>query len=439
MTTTLTPYIYRRILSIFALVLSSLSFSNLSIAHAALPSPYELTQTAMNEGHYLKTLMLLREHKQDYLNSPFHMTYFDLLATVESFLGMDREALKDDDLAYDNPQSIKNQLTIAPYQLKNAKEIIINVSQTQQAIFINEAHHSPLHRAFTLSLLQALFDNGFRYFAVETLNEFDLDLNSRGYPLSQKTGYYTDEPMYGELIRAALKIGYKVIAYEATPDCDVWTEEDSPAKCQNLREQGQANNLYEQVFKIDPTAKLLVHAGYGHIAKKEVGDWVPMAVYFQQITGINPYSIDQTVMREHSARRYEDSVFRKTESSGLLHEVSGLLTDDNNNWLPSVYQDMYDLMIFHPRTKYQHNRPVWLLESEKRKIWPISATVCNDNYPCTIEAIFEEESLQSVPIDSIVVSSSESQPVLTLPPGKYLIRARDIDGNILSSNARSIL
>ncbi|MBL7669890.1 MAG: hypothetical protein JNM39_05350 [Bdellovibrionaceae bacterium] len=30
---------------------------------------------------------------------------------------------------------------------------------------------------------------------------------------------------------------------------------------QNLREEGQARNIYEAVFKSDPSAKVLVHAG----------------------------------------------------------------------------------------------------------------------------------------------------------------------------------
>ncbi|MBC3784187.1 hypothetical protein [Spirosoma utsteinense] len=71
-----------------------------------------------------------------------------------------------------------------------------------------------MHRAFTTSPLKDLYQGGFRYLGAETLNSRDSTLNQRRYPLI-RSGYYTREPQYGNLIREALQLGYQLVAYEA--------------------------------------------------------------------------------------------------------------------------------------------------------------------------------------------------------------------------------
>lgn len=83
-------------------------------------------------------------------------------------------------------------------------------------------------------------------------------------------------------MRTAIKLGLKVVSY----DVDGRTTQE--------REAGQARNLYRKVFAKNPDAKLFVHAGYAHIdkAKGRLGNTVPMAMQLQQLTGIEPLSID---------------------------------------------------------------------------------------------------------------------------------------------------
>ena len=119
-------------------------------------------------------------------------------------------------------------------------------------------------------------------------------LSERGYP-TRMTGYYTSEPVYGDLVRTAFKLGYRVVPYE-------WAGEYTP----DNRERGQARNLVERILKDNPKAKILVHAGYDHI--DETGELVgakTMAQRLKQMTGIDPLTIDQTEMTEHSAPEYE--------------------------------------------------------------------------------------------------------------------------------------
>lgn len=297
-------------ISCLCLIIQSQAFAN------GAQDIIDLIQDNMNKGNHLGVLTQLQENRSTYSNSSSRMFFFDYLACYESFLGLNKKALKHID-AWSNTQSEQDFIDIDKIKLTNAKQVIVDAGKTHQVIFINEEHHVSQHRAFTLSLLQDLYHQGYRYFAAEALEPDDSTLNTRGYPVSQKSGFLINEPMYGELIRAARKMGYTIIAYDMNPECDAYG--DSPLACINKREEGQAKNLYDQILKNDPTAKLLVHAGRGHIAKKEADGWIPMAVYFENITGIRPYSVDQTYMREHGTRLHEDSIYRAIADTGLLN------------------------------------------------------------------------------------------------------------------------
>jgi len=64
----------------------------------------------------------------------------------------------------------------------------------------NEAHNKPLNGAFIYSLLIDLYKIGIDILKLETLrNAPNKDLSE---PV-QAIGYYTNEPIYGELIRKA--------------------------------------------------------------------------------------------------------------------------------------------------------------------------------------------------------------------------------------------
>src|SRR5207248_2697888 len=99
----------------------------------------------------------------------------------------------------------------------------------------------------------------------------------------------------------ALQREYKVIPYECI-DAPPPRQASDPTVAMNIREQGQAKNLKERILDKDPGAKIIVHAGYAHICKKadsrRKSDVRWMALAFQELTGIEPFSIDQTEMTE---------------------------------------------------------------------------------------------------------------------------------------------
>src|SRR5690606_3556582 len=127
------------------------------------------------------------------------------------------------------------------------------LAKGRQAVFFNENHSYPLTRTLTVQLLEALRNEGFDTFAAETLYDTDIDALQRRGHATADTGFYTEEPIYAEMVRTALRLGYRVVAYEALSDATG-----------DAREAEQARNLQKDVFRKHPGARLVLNAGYAN-------------------------------------------------------------------------------------------------------------------------------------------------------------------------------
>lgn len=68
---------------------------------------------------------------------------------------------------------------------------------------------------------------------------------------------------------------------------------------------------------------------------------------------------------------------------------------------------------------------------EQRKPFTVSSKLCKNDFPCVIEAFKQNEGTDSVPIDRFLIT--KKQPIsLALMPGTYIIRTRNVLGEILS-------
>jgi hypothetical protein len=303
------------------------------------------------------------------------------------------------------------------YKPVDAFEAISSVSSTAQIILINEAHHVPQHRAFTLELLKVLRHKGFTHFAAETLFESDTHLQERGYP-TKDTGAYINEPLYGDLVRTALKLGYKVVPYE-------WHGQYTP----DNRERGQAANLVEQIFKDNPKARLVVHAGYSHINEKgTLAGAKTMAQRLKEMTGIDPFTIDQTMMTEHSAPEYEHPIYAYLIAKNRMVKPSVLRNRQSEMW--TLEKGKWDMTLFHPRSIYKAGRPVWLRLNGSRKPYQLPANICGSASNCLVRARAASESSDAIPIDQVEVVAGRNIPALMLPAGKFVLEIEDSTGKM---------
>lgn len=342
-----------------------------------------------------------------------------LLATVECELGLYDEAINN--FPFDN--RVQTPVTLpAPidWTPADAATEIAKLASGRRIVMINEAHHDAHTRELTLSLLPKLRAEGFTYFAAEALVNNDTELMSRGYPIMTSGSEYLHEPLYGQIIREAIRLGFKVVAYES--DADALAD----------RESGQAQMLYRQVFKNDPKARLFVHAGYAHIDKAEgnLGKTIkPMAMQLKELTGFDPLSIDQTRWRDIGPMPKTD-MYNQLIAAFPVERPSVLISRQNGSvWASDP--ERHDVDVILPPSGHQR-RPHWLELGDTRQTRVISSEMCQRQFPCLVEARFANESDDAVPADRYVLLVDNIMNSLYLWPGEYKITSRDREGRKLS-------
>lgn len=353
-----------------------------------------------------------KQIQQDYLNDS--APKYQFAAWAYSFIGDYQKALKVYDKSGEIEPTYSDQNVLASYKARSATDYVIEQSRKESIIIINEAHHQPVHRVFTESLLDGLYKNGYRYLGLETLAEDSL-LNIRKWPLVND-GYYSREPQYGNMIRKALEIGFTLFCYEALNDPEG-------------REIGEAKNI-KKILDKDNKAKILIHCGFGHLLEDYNAEPLRMAGALKKLCGINPYSIDQVDWTERSSLEYESRYYQFTQTG----YPAVFIDSAGNPYNLRKDSSLVDLKIAHPRTQYISKRPSWLLRGNTWKLYNLDSIKLNFKFPCIVSAyaVKEEGNADSVPIDQIEVSDLSEKPLI-LPPGDYLIRISDYNGTVQKS------
>lgn len=314
---------------------------------------------------------------------------------------------------------------------------IPELARPYRAVFLNEAHNIALTRTLTVRLLKPLREEGFNVFAVETLYPADVAaLNRRGYPIAA-SGFYTREPVYAEMVRTALKLGYKVVAYEA----------DSQ-HTGDAREAQQARNLWK-ILKADPNARLVVNAGYAHIQKtgKFLGAQ-SMAQHFIEDSGITPLSVEQTILIPHQDPAMSHPDYRAIIDA--VHPTQPIVFIDKDG-KPWSLRPGYDVSVIFPEERFINHRPTWLGLWGARVPVSMDGEVCQRHWPCMVSARYADEGDDAIPADRMVLdpvplmkvgeieitSSVSSMPVgqLYLRPGRYRLTVTDAEGHLLSTTS----
>ena len=305
----------------------------------------------------------------------------------------------------------------------DARKYILEKAESYRIVMINEAHHNPSHRAFTFSLLEDFYKMGFRYLAMETFNNHPFHTLDK---LTSLTGTYILEPIGGELVRHALKLGYQLVSYEDT----VFT----PGQTATQRDSAQANHLY-QVLQKDPLAKMLVHAGYGHIMRGKAGDYIPLGAALHQLAGIPYLSFDQATYSEGNHYLFMREMYNSyVEKYAVTKPTIALKKDTSINLFGT---STYDLNIIHPKTLYEDFRPHWAALNGYRKKYVVRKNLLTPN-TFYVQAYYDKEMNDSkisdiVPADQTYYKNKKGKFVLYLHKDEYAIVFRDANYNIIKT------
>ena len=318
----------------------------------------------------------------------------------------------------------------------DASDEIIKLAADRHIVMINEAHHSAHTRMLMLTLLPRLRAMGFGYFAAEALNNGDTELMKRGYPVQDSGTEYLHEPIYGQLVREAIRLGFKIVPYE------------SAERAMELREAEQATHLVDRVFKHNPKARLVVQTGYAHIdhAKGRLGNTETLAMRLKDQTGYLPLSVDQTQFLEVGFNQADDyhqlaqrfkpgmPVILVNRTDGQPWSASPNQYDANVILPPAVSLKAFGEIktsiappsLFTPTHRNNEMiRPAWLSLGGARFPKQINASMCKNHFPCLVEALFADESNDAVAADRYVFFEPYTASKLFLWPGRYRLRALD--------------
>jgi hypothetical protein len=409
------------------------------------------------------------------------------LAFSESELGLYGEAVRDFPLKSRLPDDFAAPLPPA-WEATDAVDAIADLAASHRVVMVNEAHHDAHTRLITFQLLPRLRALGFTHLALEALIEDGDSLRQRGYPLATSGTEYLREPVYGQIVREALRLGYVLVSY------------DPAASSAQERERLQARALYEKVLSHDPKAKLLVHAGYAHIDKApgRLGSVQPMAERLHGLSGLDILSVDMTDVHEDEpyneleASRAVVNAVRNDEALRGKPETLLTPTTDTRRPLRNAYAQivaqfhphspivlrnakdgrlwsarprLYDVNVILPPandriSSYARDRvvsmkvdgkpfvalppaadghrPEWLSLGGRRVSVPIGSDLCGQTFPCLVEARPTAESDDAVAADRYVFLERGPANVLWLQPGAYRVRGVGPEGRVLSERALQV-
>ncbi|WP_426479816.1 hypothetical protein ACP3T3_10515 [Chryseobacterium sp. CBSDS_008] len=340
-------------------------------------------------------------------------------ATYYSISGQYQPALESWDVTFGRVKKLSTADSLKFTKLipVKAKDYILKKAANEQIMIINEAHHNASHRTFASSLLQGLYDRGYRYLGIETLASDSLHI---GKFATLSSGYYSKEPEFGNFIYNALKIGFRLFPYEAEGN-------------NKEREIGEAKNIFD-FMQNNKDGKYLIYCGYQHAYEGIHKSWEKtMAGRLSDLTGINPFTIDQTQFSEKSNPKYNEPLLRLVNNTAPV-----VLQDENQRIYNGEDKDLYtDIKIIHPITKYIKGRPDWMLK-ENRKLYKIPASKVSI-YPVLVLAYRKGEFDQKgIPADIIELNTSKDNRFLILDKGNYDIVIKNKDYKVIHKFEKTI-
>ncbi|HEX6349734.1 MAG TPA: hypothetical protein VF160_10140 [Candidatus Dormibacteraeota bacterium] len=217
----------------------------------------------------------------------------------------------------------------------SAEELVLVGYQRSRVVMMNEAHdgHRRCIRTRTVGrrILPVAHHWGARLLLMEALGP------PGGTAPGQESPYLA-QPEMAMFLDAARQLGFTLAGYEAEIDrAPAELLRDTHAlPFTNWRERRQAENLLMLLHQAQPTDGALVWCGNSHLRKAPRGEWAPMAYWFQQLGGPEPFVIDQAVTVDYGEnanalsgvllQRYADVLAARGGEVGVVLE--GRLRED---------------------------------------------------------------------------------------------------------------
>jgi hypothetical protein len=341
------------------------------------------------------------------------MTYYSFLGDYQNLLFYSDARIKDQ---IDTAKIVYDAAFVENHTLVNAADYITSQAKRYKVTMINEAHHLPYHRVFAITMLKKFYDSGYHYLAIETL--LDSLINQKKYP-DYATGYYTHEPVFGEMLRQAMRMGFTLVPYEAKERCDQKSKD--PNYCNRFRDSLMAVNL-TKILRKEPNAKILVYAGYDHIHEGSSDSWKKMAQFFREFTGIDPFTVELTMQVEHLYPQLEQKEFISVNK--LRHIQQPVIAIQNNKpW----HSEFVDATVLFPTYIAKGKRPSFYSFGGLRKFYNLNRFHLKSGQ--FVQAFYSDEKPGNrIPADQLVINNEING--LYLFKGRYVLVIKNNEGTL---------
>jgi hypothetical protein len=362
-----------------------------------------------NEKSVLNKLLALQTLQNKYKKNPYaHILFPQLIAEELSYLNMHIESIETFSAAKDYKENV--DFNVNEYTISTVENSLYKYFKNANIVMVNEAHHIDQHRVFTINILEDMWEQGFRYLALENFSE-DFEEEIKNTYITQDVGSYSKSVYMGMMILHAKELGFKLISYD-------YKKYDSS----NQREENAAKTIFDKVFKKKPNAKILIHCGYSHIDEEK-----KLAAKLFSITGHDPLTVNQTDLME-SIEGKENPIY--SAISNKLTQPSPVVLLDKNQKLWSYKPNTYDVNVIWPRMKKEDERQSW--EKLNRKTKRIKANTCV-NFPCMVEAFSTEEDPRALPQDRVVIWNKDHNATIFYND-KLFIKVTETEPSVLSTS-----
>ncbi len=239
--------------------------------------------------------------------------------------------------------------------MRSPEELVRIGFERSRVVIVNECHDGdrrcPRTRAIGRRLLPVAYEAGVRHLAMEALDEpFTWHANQMRL-LPSGVGYLAQEDMRA-LVADALALGWDLVPYEC--DFSLWQGGDTRSVAfGNWRDAEEARNVTEFLAHSQEDLKLLVWCGNSHQRKTPQGSarepWIRLGQRLREVSGIDPFVIDQSVTVEYRLRwsprrrdvkRYGAELRALGGTAGFLREE-----DPDPRWRDDLSADAWLLSV----------------------------------------------------------------------------------------------
>jgi hypothetical protein len=156
-----------------------------------------------------------------------------------------------------------------------------------------------------------------------------------------------------------------------------------------------------------------------------------MAAELWRLTGIEPYTVDQTMLGSGDMSDPTSPYRHMVESFPI--QVSSVLVPRKGGPAWSYRPEYHDLTVLLPRSDPSEMRPGWLSRDGLRRSLRIKSAACYGSFPCLFEAFHASEGEDAIPAEQFVLlGTNDGRWPLYLAPGSYRLRIRGEDGTVMS-------